>query len=81
MTRPQESWGSKSARRYPALHGQGAEGVADEQSSAGGRRTATRRGPQLAQSGTIQLDGDVSVLATLAGLIDGFDPNFEIIVP
>ena len=37
--------------------------------------------PRLAQSGTIQLDGDVSVLATLAGLMDGFDPNFEIIVP
>jgi ubiquinone biosynthesis protein UbiJ len=37
--------------------------------------------PQLAQSGTIQLDGDASVLATLAGLMDGFDPNFEIIVP
>jgi alkyl sulfatase BDS1-like metallo-beta-lactamase superfamily hydrolase len=36
---------------------------------------------QFAQAGKIQLDGDESVLATFAGLMDTFDPNFNIITP
>ena len=36
---------------------------------------------QLAQAGKIQLDGDATVLATLAGLMDDFDPNFNIVTP
>jgi alkyl sulfatase BDS1-like metallo-beta-lactamase superfamily hydrolase len=36
---------------------------------------------QLAQAGKIQLDGDESVLATFAGLMDTFDPNFNIVTP
>jgi alkyl sulfatase BDS1-like metallo-beta-lactamase superfamily hydrolase len=36
---------------------------------------------QLAQAGKIQLDGDQSVLATLAGLMDDFNPNFNIVTP
>jgi alkyl sulfatase BDS1-like metallo-beta-lactamase superfamily hydrolase len=36
---------------------------------------------QLAQAGTIHLDGDQSVLTTLGGLLDSFDPNFNIITP
>jgi alkyl sulfatase BDS1-like metallo-beta-lactamase superfamily hydrolase len=36
---------------------------------------------QLAQAGKIQLDGDESALTTLAGLMDTFDPNFNIVTP
>jgi len=36
---------------------------------------------QLAGSGQIELDGDESALATLAGLLDEFDPNFNIVTP
>ena len=36
---------------------------------------------QLAQGGKIHLDGDATVLATLAGLMDEFDPNFSIVTP
>jgi alkyl sulfatase BDS1-like metallo-beta-lactamase superfamily hydrolase len=36
---------------------------------------------QLAQAGKIKLDGDPSVLATLAGLMDEFDPDFNIVTP
>jgi alkyl sulfatase BDS1-like metallo-beta-lactamase superfamily hydrolase len=36
---------------------------------------------QLAQAGKIQLDGDESVFATFAGLMDTFDPNFNIVTP
>lgn len=36
---------------------------------------------QLAQAGKIQLDGDQAVLASLAALMDTFDPNFNIITP
>jgi alkyl sulfatase BDS1-like metallo-beta-lactamase superfamily hydrolase len=36
---------------------------------------------QLAQAGKIQLDGDESVVATFAGLMDTFDPNFNIVTP
>ena len=36
---------------------------------------------QLAQAGQIELDGDESALATLAGLLEEFDPNFNIVTP
>ena len=36
---------------------------------------------QLAQGGKIQLDGDESVLTALAGVMDEFDPNFNIVIP
>lgn len=36
---------------------------------------------QLAQAGKIQLDGDESVLAAFAVLMDEFDPNFDIVTP
>jgi alkyl sulfatase BDS1-like metallo-beta-lactamase superfamily hydrolase len=36
---------------------------------------------RLAEAGQIQLDGDASVLATLAGVLDEFDPNFAIVTP
>jgi alkyl sulfatase BDS1-like metallo-beta-lactamase superfamily hydrolase len=36
---------------------------------------------QLARAGQIELDGDESALATLAGLPDEFDPNFNIVTP
>ncbi|MEE4546870.1 alkyl sulfatase dimerization domain-containing protein [Streptomyces sp. V4-01] len=36
---------------------------------------------QLARSGAITLDGDPTVLHTLAGLLDDFDPDFPIVVP
>jgi hypothetical protein len=36
---------------------------------------------KLAQAGQITLDGDASVLETLAGLMDEFDPDFPIVTP
>ena len=36
---------------------------------------------QLAQAGAITLDGDELLLQTLAGLLDDFDPNFDIVTP
>lgn len=36
---------------------------------------------RLAEAGTIRLDGDKTVLQTLAGLMDQFDPNFNVITP
>jgi linear primary-alkylsulfatase len=36
---------------------------------------------QLAEAGQIELDGDESALDTLAGLLDEFDPNFNIVTP
>jgi alkyl sulfatase BDS1-like metallo-beta-lactamase superfamily hydrolase len=36
---------------------------------------------QLAQAGKIRLDGDQSVLAAFAGLMDDFDPNYNIVTP
>jgi len=36
---------------------------------------------QLASGGTITLDGDTSVLQSLAGVMDTFDPNFDIVTP
>lgn len=36
---------------------------------------------QLAQAGKMQLDGDQSVISTFAGLMDTFDPNFNIVTP
>ena len=36
---------------------------------------------QLSRAGKIQLNGDESALATLAGVMDEFDPNFNIVVP
>jgi ubiquinone biosynthesis protein UbiJ len=36
---------------------------------------------QLAQAGKITLDGDESVLASFAGLLEEFDPNFNIVTP
>jgi len=36
---------------------------------------------QLAQAGKIKLDGDETTLDTLAGLMDTFDPNFNIVTP
>ncbi|MFE5912693.1 alkyl/aryl-sulfatase [Streptomyces wedmorensis] len=37
--------------------------------------------PELAESGRITLEGDETVLQTLAGLLDAFEPNFEIVTP
>ncbi len=36
---------------------------------------------RLVQAGQIQLAGDGSVLEAFAGLIDEFDPNFNIVIP
>ncbi|WUW23110.1 MBL fold metallo-hydrolase [Streptomyces sp. NBC_01463] len=36
---------------------------------------------RLAEAGKITLDGDDTVLRTLAGLLDDFDPNFPMITP
>jgi alkyl sulfatase BDS1-like metallo-beta-lactamase superfamily hydrolase len=36
---------------------------------------------QLARARKIQLDGDESVLADFAGVMDTFDPNFNIVTP
>ena len=36
---------------------------------------------QLAEAGKVQFDGDQSVLATFAGLLDEFDLNFNIVTP
>ena len=36
---------------------------------------------QLAQDGNVQLDGDQSVLTTFAGLLDKFDPDFDLVTP
>jgi ubiquinone biosynthesis protein UbiJ len=36
---------------------------------------------QLAQDGKVQLDGDQSVLTTFAGLLDKFDPDFDLVTP
>ena len=33
------------------------------------------------QAGKIELDGDLSVLTTFAGVLDQFDPNFDIVTP
>jgi alkyl sulfatase BDS1-like metallo-beta-lactamase superfamily hydrolase len=38
-------------------------------------------GSQLAQAGKVTLDGDESVLTTLAGVMDEFDPSFPIVTP
>lgn len=37
--------------------------------------------PKLAAAGRITLDGDETALQTLAGLLDEFDPNFDIVTP
>jgi alkyl sulfatase BDS1-like metallo-beta-lactamase superfamily hydrolase len=36
---------------------------------------------QLAKAGTVTLEGDASVLDTLGGLLDTFDPTFNIVTP
>jgi len=36
---------------------------------------------QLAKAGKISLDGDGSALETLGGLLDTFDPSFNIVTP
>ena len=36
---------------------------------------------QLAQAGKIKLDGDEAALDDLAGVLDDFDPNFNIVTP
>ena len=36
---------------------------------------------QLGQAGKIKLDGDESVLRTFAGVLDEFEPNFNIVTP
>ncbi len=36
---------------------------------------------QLAENGTIKLEGEEEVLATFAGLLDTFDPDFPIVTP
>lgn len=41
----------------------------------------SRKPHELTQAGKIQLDGDTSVLETYAGLLDTFDPNFNIVTP
>jgi hypothetical protein len=46
-----------------------------------GRRGAPARRRQDAEAGKVQLDGDQSVLATFAGLLDEFDLNFNIVTP
>ena len=40
-----------------------------------------RKPHESTQAGKIQLDGDTSVLETYAGLLDTFDPNFNIVTP
>ncbi|MDV5143708.1 alkyl sulfatase C-terminal domain-containing protein [Streptomyces sp. SBC-4] len=37
--------------------------------------------PELARAGKIALKGDETVLQTLAGLLDDFDPDFAIVTP
>ncbi|MFI7391516.1 alkyl sulfatase C-terminal domain-containing protein [Streptomyces tendae] len=37
--------------------------------------------PPLVQAGKITLDGDETVLHTLAGLLDDFDPDFPVVTP
>ncbi|MEU6846204.1 alkyl sulfatase dimerization domain-containing protein [Streptomyces sp. NPDC046716] len=37
--------------------------------------------PRLAQAGKIELEGDGTALETLAGLLDEFDPDFNMITP
>nr|WP_255358160.1 alkyl sulfatase C-terminal domain-containing protein [Kitasatospora sp. NRRL B-11411] len=37
--------------------------------------------PELAQAGKITLDGDETVLQTLAGLFDDFDSDFPLVTP
>jgi alkyl sulfatase BDS1-like metallo-beta-lactamase superfamily hydrolase len=41
----------------------------------------TAAASQLAQAGKIRLDGDESALTRLAGLIDDFGPNFNVVTP
>ncbi|MET0965250.1 MAG: alkyl sulfatase dimerization domain-containing protein, partial [Nakamurella sp.] len=36
---------------------------------------------KLAEAGTIQLDGDDTILESFAGILDEFDPNFNIVTP
>lgn len=36
---------------------------------------------KLAEAGQITLDGDESALQTYAGLLDEFEPNFNIVTP
>ena len=36
---------------------------------------------ELAKAGQISLDGDESALETLGGLLDTFDPSFNIVTP
>ena len=36
---------------------------------------------QIVQAGKVQADGDESVLAAYAALLDKFDPNFNIVTP
>ncbi|MER5634578.1 alkyl sulfatase C-terminal domain-containing protein [Streptomyces nitrosporeus] len=36
---------------------------------------------ELARAGKISLDGDKTVLQTLAGLLDDFDPDFPLVIP
>ncbi|MGH3419241.1 MAG: alkyl sulfatase C-terminal domain-containing protein [Streptosporangiaceae bacterium] len=45
------------------------------------RRVHRVSASQLARAGKIQLNGDESALATLAGVMDEFDPNFNIVIP
>ncbi|WP_406066883.1 hypothetical protein OG462_39045 [Streptomyces sp. NBC_01077] len=35
----------------------------------------------MAPAGKVTLDGDETVLQTLAGLLDDFDPDFGIVTP
>jgi alkyl sulfatase BDS1-like metallo-beta-lactamase superfamily hydrolase len=35
----------------------------------------------LATAGSVTLDGDASILDTYAGILDIFDPNFNIVTP
>lgn len=37
--------------------------------------------PKLIEAGQLTVDGDVSVLATYAAVLDTFDPNFNIVIP
>jgi hypothetical protein len=36
---------------------------------------------RVAERGKVKLNGDESVLTTYAGLLDQFDPNFNIVTP
>ena len=36
---------------------------------------------KLAAAGTITLDGDATALSTPAGVLDEFDPDFDIVTP